>query len=475
MNNVDRISRYGKGGKVHVSMGAKIQEKMAELMKQSPAPKTYYFLKDLTNPIQKYWSVACPDVEMPMELTAVLNQGSQLQNWASPWFRNIPGFSVDEGLLDGAFVGIPGVRGKVDFLIGKSIIELKTKNCGLPNTAEEVMTNYPQDVEQLVFYSVLHPLLPRENYLVFMGTEEPYSIKTFKITTKKPEKIKEIIRKRIQALDAAIKNRDWGKLGKCRYFNASCQFKSSGTCSCDELKAFDLTEFIGAIEIIADDKFTQEVEKGKQKHLEDKSGWITTFDILAPRKRYSRKIMGNEEQWKKSTEKHLYESCLWRAVNNLGYSLNEAEKQSIVDSLIDKRVKIAFKWMRIPSSIHKEGEVLPYLVTIGNAVSPNALRQPSKYHIAQLGTVCALYGKQKGLIITMYPNMDKFVKAFEVNFENMRELRRYVREQVDAIEKMEKTKDFEKLPPCPEFFNKNNECPMNSECHATGKKGCRSK
>ena len=47
-------------------------------------------------------------------------------------------------------------------------LEIKTKE-ELPR-AENVVSLYPQDVEQIVFYSVMHPDKPKINYMIFVST-----------------------------------------------------------------------------------------------------------------------------------------------------------------------------------------------------------------------------------------------------------------------------------------------------------------
>ena len=60
--------------------------------------KKYYTVTQLINPQETYYSKMHPKVKIPSALGRKLAQGTQLHNFASSWFINLPGFEVDEGI-----------------------------------------------------------------------------------------------------------------------------------------------------------------------------------------------------------------------------------------------------------------------------------------------------------------------------------------------------------------------------------------
>ena len=109
-------------------------------------PDNYFFMTELVNPAEAYYLRLNPSFQTPEELGRKLARGTHLHNLASYWFRNLPDFLVDEGTVDGALVGIEGVRGRIDYLIGDSIVEFKTKDEN-PVTPQEIIHDYPNDLD----------------------------------------------------------------------------------------------------------------------------------------------------------------------------------------------------------------------------------------------------------------------------------------------------------------------------------------
>jgi hypothetical protein len=131
------------------------------------------------------------------------------------------------------------VMGKIDIRAGNSLYELKTKD-NTPETVAEIVSSYPQDLEQLAFYSVIHPSNPRVNYLVFMKNSPPFDLKVFRVEINDANRIKSILTSRIDKLDRAIDNQDPSRLGKCRYYDSGCEFRNSDVCSCDNLEPINI-------------------------------------------------------------------------------------------------------------------------------------------------------------------------------------------------------------------------------------------
>jgi hypothetical protein len=152
--------------------------------------------------------------------------------------------------------------------------------------------------------------------------------------------------------------------------------------------------------------------------------------------------------------------------------LDGTERQSILRAQRDPRARIAFRWMKIKSSLKPDGEIVPYIEKVSLAYEMKYTK-PSQYHLAELGIICAMYGKSKGLIIRVFPNLDKYVQVVHVSYKNQDEIVRKVKSIIDTTEEAEKIGDLASLPLCPPYMNDSGNCPLMSQCCANGSKGCK--
>lgn len=458
------------------SIAGLIRKKINEKINEKNSPKKYFYLTDLCNPIQTYWKFKKPENKKSQDLIKILSIGTKLHIVAGKWFQKIPGFIFEEGLLDGAYVDIPGVRGKIDFRIKNSLVELKTKP-KLPENENEVMELYTQDLEQIIFYSVLHTEGLNENYLVFMLDKEPYSIKAYKVVTKKPHLIKEKINTRIKVLTKAIEDDDPSKLGQCRYFKNNCEFKENQSCNCEDLKSLKYDYLQDSIELNYDEDFTKILQRSQEPINEEETFYYKN-NILSPRDYYLDKFTELEKEPYKNELRGEWESYLSQIVSDLEIAkLGESEKEDIKNSIKDKRLRLGFKWLKTinssnPSNPYKN---LPYLIKISGAQTSNGSIKPHSFPIADLGVVTANYGLNKGLLIVLYPNLDMKLNVFEIEFKDPNKRLKIIQEIMNNFEKLHEDNlsiNLLDLPPCEDFFNEKNKCPMHKKCHEVSYKGC---
>ena len=197
-------NKFFENSGINLSLATFIDQAVKSFNEPSGASSnSYYSLTELTNPQQKFCKVTAPYVKRNNTLARKLIMGKILERKFANWCRLMPELQVEEGTLDGAYVGIPRVRGRVDFIIDNRIVELKTKE-NIPESVNEIYDKYPNDLEQLVFYSALHPSRPEKNILLFMKDKSPFSMRAFEVNTKDFNTIKSIILERIQILDNAF-------------------------------------------------------------------------------------------------------------------------------------------------------------------------------------------------------------------------------------------------------------------------------
>jgi len=455
----------------NLSLMTIIEDSLKKLGESPATPTDYYYVTDLTNPQQKFWKTMSPHVKKSNDLTRRLIMGNRLQTKFTNWCKTLPNFMVEEGMLDGAYVGIPKVKGRVDYVIDNSIIELKTKEA-IPKTIEEIFEKYPNDLEQLVFYSALHPAKPIKNILLFMESKKPYSITAFEIITKNFDAVKSIINERIKLLDETLgskmADKAFKKLGKCRYYDGGCEFHESGACNCDKLAPLDLSKLKESIEIRPAIEFTKQLEQ-KRKEFENASSVdIYPNNIIAPRQHFIKNILELERDFLGSGDKFVSQTCLSSAIYKTGLTqFDPQKKEELQKKTFDKRLTIPFKWLRLPSSSTSTNEtIMPYITAVSDY--DKVAGYPTKYHVADLGIICASQNVSKGAIITISPKLNKAITVYEVQFKasEIKKTQETIRAVINEIESAQKEEDLHMLHACPDYMA--NECPIKEKCKQTG-------
>lgn len=458
MSIIDTIYSHLEGWEYNESITAMLREIIKEEnIKIKTLPKSYYYLTDLTNPILGYYSRTNPIINPP-ELARKLILGTQLHNLSYNWFKKIPDFVVEEGTIDGAWVGVDRVRGRIDYLIGNSILEFKTKDNN-PSSIHELVEYYPNDVEQLIFYAAIHPSQPKTNYLVFMKNVYPYDFKVFRIDIKKFDIIKDVMKSRIDLLDKSLEIKNPENLGKCRYQKLGCKYKANDLCICEKLKSTDISYFNEAFEIKEDLDFKSILESAKDGFESSDLFCYTIFNVIAPRKYCMTSILGLENKYEKDVDDEEYKACLGNCVfsmqkkYNIGPTIEDVK--NINESKRDPGLMAGVKWLKMKKS-GMDDITIPAIIRISNyAKKPEDTKQPSKYSIAELGIICSVYDFNTGLIFYIYPNLKDSVRVFKINFKNINQIFRVIKPIVESIQLGKSQEDFEKLPKCPDFMCKN--------------------
>ena len=274
----DKINEFVSGYDCNESLASILRKSVSEQSAKKSTPKNYYYVTDLCNPCEYYWNVIKSDIKRPKELLRKLFRGKELHKRASYWLSSLEEFSVYEGKIDGIYVGLLSVRGAIDYLLGNKILDLKTKE-KIPFSPEEVLANFPQDVEQIAFYSAIHPENPVENYLLFMQSTSPFELKAYKITIKEFGRIKSLILDRIKKLDFAIANKNPSQLGRSRYHHKSCYLCDAKLCDCENPTPLSTDSLKLAVELTYDEPFTKRLTDLRNK-LNISSNVFTTWNVL---------------------------------------------------------------------------------------------------------------------------------------------------------------------------------------------------
>jgi len=432
--------------------------------KQFQSPKGYYWVTDLCNPVKKYLEENYPKIEkIDVELEKIFARGNKIHRYAEIWMQNMDKFFHSESKLDGFFMGIRAV-GKIDAKIDGKIIEIKSK-INLPLTIEEVIKKYPQDIEQLAFYSVMDPLNPKENYLVFISQDIKQKMIAFKVIIEDKGGIVNVLKQRINLLDGVRKGYvDPIRLGKCRFcYKEKCPYNNKGLCKWEnESLPCEILDFI---KIVKDDNFKEKLFEAKLKWGEE-SEIFRINDIIGSRTcLYNNALEKIDEDWDEPIEKTLAKDYISNLVFNL--TKEHGEKILNVPKRKIKEIRHHKSWINLKTSINPLGKISPYVTQASLTEKEWYLRFPPGYKIMELGIICAIYGKSSGYIFEYLPNLDIKFRVFEVFFNSPEEIVKEVNHIIKIL-KNNNIETFNELPLCPDFFCK--DCSIKEYCEKRNKK-----
>lgn len=407
-------------------------------------PEDYFYLTELVNPSQAYWDRK-EWIEFPKKIQLKMALGTKLHRLAGFWFKDLDGFDYPEAILDGAWVGIDGVRGKIDFRYGNSILEIKSKSDPIEDY-ETIIYKYPHDLEQLLFYASISTIPNDIHYLVFIHDESPHPITVFKVKIKDIEPFKNLLRQRIKMLRTALVNNDPTLLGRCRYYR-ECQYSANEKCNCKNLDPIDTSLIIEHTEIERDKNFESILIKKRKGSNARSLETLNPFQLIYPRKWYKEQILGLKSSWRKSALDEAWGAMLWKAIHDIG--ITNISKSEELESRKTNPIPIIF-----PSNYIRYFEsgvnstVVPYIHTVSR--SSNPLR-PHKIPLARLAVTCGLTNSSKGVIFVAY-RVIGIIVAYVATFKDIKSINSLIDNQVRIIQKALETENPSLLPPCEGFM-----------------------
>ncbi len=400
-----------------------------------PSSKGYFNIVDITTPADFFVRERL-DKKRSLFTKSILSQGSKIHRIAESWLKQHEEYFGSEFVLDGYFIGI-SARGKPDGKISESIIEIKSIK-ELPENVEEIIEKYAQYLEQLAFYSIIDPLSPNENYLVFITRDYPYKIKSFKVSISDLEKIKKILKRRIHLMKEVSEGKENIEVfGKCRYCNGeTCNIKEK--CPLFNLPPLkcEVKDFLSIVE---SPEFTTEVEKLKKEYGESFE-FYSAYNILHPRKFCLNKISEKEDvfQTKHSTEKTYFGNLVYNYIRENKFF---ADKSEIKESAFKEFKLNKAHWFLDKSSLTPEGKITPFITHVSDYQN---FDKPHPYKMAELGIYLMVHKLERGMIFQYFPIKNK-VKAFEITFDFHGD---YIIELKKIIEGLKTPENFKSLPKC---------------------------
>jgi len=419
----------------------------------------YFYLTELVNPAQSYWKRKLVDtLEIPIPLRRKFAIGNRIGRLVGIWLNSISGSINSEATLDGVYVGIEGIRGRIDFRLNDSIIEIKSKPVHVDNQ-EMIFSNFPQDLEQLIFYSVLSTQSSRNHFLIFVTDIPPYQPYVYRVTIKDMESARTLLIKRKNDYMRALETEDPSILFQCRYF-PSCRVNELGQCTCTALPIETGDKLRDLVELERDTEFESKLIFARDNKYQRVQTSISPFSLLFPRKWYLKNIEGIEDRFIKSSQKEADESLLWKAIKM-------ADALSPADTPDREWITEPFM-LRVSNNFITYREsgcpdiVIPFISKVSNAYSFKYTQAPHEIHVGTLAIICAYYNIEKGVIFTLYPFSDMKLSAYVVDFSDIARCRDLISKQIEMIHESVTTQNPAILDPCLGFMKR--DCDIECLC-----------
>ncbi len=416
---------------------------------QSRIRKDYWGVTDICNPLQTYFRIKYPEIyKDSVETKKKFSLGNKQHNILQKKLETINGFVDREIILDGRLLGIP-LKGRADAKIGTSIWEIKSKEA-LPKDISELLKNYPQDIEQVCFYSLIDPEYPKENILITTTHSNSEECKAYKIKIMDLGKIKALALTRIEKLNKWL---DEGKLPslsfKCRYCNDDCTIKDAKLCSFfeNEPLSCEVEDFIKIEE-------APEIEENLKKISIFKSEAIPIFlfNLITPRQYILKESCDLEEEPFDNSYKTEHKQLIQDVLYEEGKIINNEELKKLKEL---QKIKELYQGRNsfIKLDLNGEEKICPLLIHISQSTYSNALQNVSPYKKGELGLQCLNNGVNQGYLIAYFPEQNHEVRVFEISYDFEKGTLNKIKKIVEILKNKDKDK-LNELPRCPDFMCK---------------------
>jgi len=409
---------------------------------------------DLINPIHAYYDIKNQKLENPIELDKKYDYGKYIEEKVRIILLREPSYAVSQGDVDGSKVGMPNVKGRIDFRLGDTIIEFKTSEYDIPDVGQLINKN-PQDLEQLLLYVLFTGRTKKDHILLYLTGRYPNLVsRQFKVKIKDEDKLLSYFKARYENLKKAIEDNNPDGLGRCRYYEGMCKFKVKQICKCDAESIIDVREmqesiFLAPVSGDIGDKIAKENLFGKY----DKS--MGLWDIFTPR------------QWFLKTS-NPYDYQEWDETDKDKYYLRKEIEHRFVDKGLLKYGNPSKDTPQVKDQLfyepetEKEQEKYPFLVRVRDDLLTGS--PTKKFYSAQLGLQCSLSKTIKGYIFVFAPK-HKVGILEEISFEKLGNVRSQALEIIDnAIKSINKEVVEQHMPICPPFMFEKKPCLTSCIC-----------
>lgn len=411
----------------------------------------WFGVTDLVNPARKYYEIVNPGISEDAEVIEKFRHGNNVHEMMFRWIRHFAPSAVREEEVNGEFVGIPGVRGRIDFRIEDHIIEFKTTSHDI-NDQMDVLSRNPQDLEQLVFYAVLSSRIEGEHYLVYYEEGHDDLFRAFTVKIRKGADARKFVEQRLESMVRSVGDSDPVPLGQCRYFQYGCKFNTNHICGCDALPTIDSTFLRNSVEIQRNYDLERKLEDGRSDSDFTGTGSFSLWDLLIPKRVYlERRGLLELDEFAESATPDDTMAIINNSLYNSGI-YRERREIRINEWSLGYIPIISIK--PIPEDPRSPFERLfPALVRVnGNEPEKLSVSRISPFYILRLAMICSLSGSDTGYLVIGFKNRQDLVKCYRVRFKELSVTREKILERIKEIEDSIVSGRTESLPDCPSFI-----------------------
>lgn len=431
-----------------------IEDIFKQILKQNK--KTYssgngksFRVLDLVNPPLAFFRhTLAEEPPKPENLTKLFSYGKFIEGKVAYILEmKEPKFTVSQENVNGSNFNMGAVNGKIDFRIQDYIIELKTSEEDV-SSESELLTEHPQDLEQLILYALFsHRDKHVHKLLYIVGRYPDIKVRTFKVKIKNAKKVEDYFVERLNKLKEAINTKSQENLGRCRYFDKGCIYQASKICNCSNENVINnktLTEYI-YIKLV-DDELKGTLESKENLKLLPINFW----DIFTPIRWFFKNRNPFEYISDETGDENLN---LWRLRKKLEQELNKQNifKLKQIDGQYSNIVPINEKIYFFNDS--------PIMTRVINKNKLNL----NKLYIQELALICSLTNKNNGYLFICSININSGI-LYKIQFNNkFGEIQKKIETQLVEMNNSIKNDDYNELPLCIDFMREK-KCFMDCYC-----------
>jgi hypothetical protein len=419
------------------------------ILSESQGGGGWWGVVDLVNPAQTFQRFRSPGLRKSREIERKLLYGKYVHEQLAPaWFRELPGFALSEGSVDGANVGLGGIRGRIDFRLGRSIVEFKTTELTHEDVAD-VWSKTPQDLEQLLFYALMTNRAKESHTLVYYRQNEEAPFRAFRVTLLEPGPIKEYLLKRKAGLEAAIANGSPKRAGRCRYYDTGCDYRTQSICQCEKLPPLDTQALEATVRLDRDHTMEGELSRVRRATPPLPRTRVRAWDLFVPRqafrdltdpKPFENRLFDEDYSQRVWLERKITDSQIAGKFGVLRLKGIEADSVSLGWSgtlVFDRTTKSGV-----------ETREVPFLLRVPKADRPKDFRGMPDAYLGQLALRCSLLGTSEGVVALVFPRSSYQTLCWRVSFKDQEGARAKLEHRLRDLMVAIKKSDPENLPLC---------------------------
>lgn len=415
----------------------------------------HWRVTDLVNPSAAFHHREHPEVEEESTIQERLDYGTRVHGIAPSWFRQLPNYVSAEGSVDGANGGFANVRGRIDFRLGDTIIELKTTRHELKRD-KDVISLIPQSVEQLLLYILMTNREKFHHKLVYYHESSSGNFVVFDVLMRDPGPVKQYFKARMAALDYSVATKDPSKLGRCRYLDSGCSIRLAGLCSCEQLAPLDLQPILESVCLTRDSETEARLTEAEVHSFKRSDGAIGLWDLFTPRQLIARALDPDASLGESSDESYPIRRAqeielTYSEVSGDRFDLALPTGEDTLAPLRGRGLSVRLLQSRDGKPVEVD---FPILVRVTTGNPPEDPREILDVYKAQLGALCAIRSSASGVLHLTFANRGGAMQAYMLQFGNLPEIRRRLALRWLLVSSAMARESTDGLPKCPKFVRK---------------------